>query len=542
MVHMTLRIARPMRRPSSRAAYFRQRVPQDLLTAVKGQKLVVQLPPVSPDHDPTIVTTQPNAEVKFSLQVDDRHPAFQRRHAAALAQVAAYFEALRNGPAPLTPKQRVALSGEIYKLWAQTLEDDPHLTAEQWTRIAEAQEADFTGDDLALLLMSDAERRQERIRRLEKRYGKLLNWVLAQHALVVATEDRLKLLEQVAKDAPAASRKLARNADGDYSEDAYAQRFPKLDLKSAAVPAAPALTWESLITNWTRVNAPREATIRQWRRIIEKFAAFIGKDNPADVTASDVRRWRDHLLDQEGLSPKGVNNTQLAALNAIFGAAVREDLLKINPAAKTSVTVKAQPHQAMQHISDEEAATILSAALKETKPLRRWGPWILAQSGARVGEVCQLTGQDVDEEQGIPFFWIRREVKTPNAHRRVPIHPELVRQGFLKYARERGAKPLFYEPEKRKGARPHKVLSKDLANWISGLGLDIGRKEHRKDPNHGWRHRVVEILKSQERPTYVIQALIGQSTGNVTERYGSVSLSTLYRAVQTIPLPIAPSA
>jgi hypothetical protein len=48
--------------------------------------------------------------------------------------------ALRAEPKPLTAKQISALSGELYKGFAEDLEDNPVLTAEQWLRVSEVNE------------------------------------------------------------------------------------------------------------------------------------------------------------------------------------------------------------------------------------------------------------------------------------------------------------------------------------------------------------------------------------------------------------------
>lgn len=71
-------------------------------------------------------------------------------------------------------------------------------------------------------------------------------------------------------------------------------------------------------------------------------------------------------------------------------------------------------------------------------------------SGARLDELCGLRVCDVAEEDGVRFFDIqshdRRRLKSPAARRRIPIHSELVRLGFLEYVesvRKQGHDMLF---------------------------------------------------------------------------------------------------
>ena len=83
-------------------------------------------------------------------------------------------------------------------------------------------------------------------------------------------------------------------------------------------------------------------------------------------------------------------------------------------------------------------------------------------TGAREGELCQLDLKDFIEVDGIPCIDIndidasevveegghRKRVKNKNAKRLVPIHPELIRLGLLRYVerlRERGQTHFFNE-------------------------------------------------------------------------------------------------
>jgi integrase len=67
-----------------------------------------------------------------------------------------------------------------------------------------------------------------------------------------------------------------------------------------------------------------------------------------------------------------------------------------------------------------------------------WIPLIGLFSGARTGELAQLRVVDVDASAPAPFMSItnegeRQKIKTDAGIRVVPVHPELVRLGFLDY-------------------------------------------------------------------------------------------------------------
>ena len=66
-------------------------------------------------------------------------------------------------------------------------------------------------------------------------------------------------------------------------------------------------------------------------------------------------------------------------------------------------------------------------------------------TGARLGELALLLASDVsiDEASGVSAISIAddpsigRSLKTRASRRTVPVHPELIRLGFLEYVRER---------------------------------------------------------------------------------------------------------
>src|SRR5690606_2002345 len=111
--------------------------------------------------------------------------------------------------------------------------------------------------------------------------------------------------------------------------------------------------------------------------------------------------------------------------------------------------------------TDEEAASILRAASNVTRGgdrektwlAKRWVPWLMAYTGARVGEVAQLRKQDV---RRVGQHW---EITiTPEAgvvkggkFRSVPLHPHLVELGFPAMVEVAPDGHLFLEPNGETG-------------------------------------------------------------------------------------------
>lgn len=82
---------------------------------------------------------------------------------------------------------------------------------------------------------------------------------------------------------------------------------------------------------------------------------------------------------------------------------------------------------------DGEVLDILEhcAGLPATDPMR-WIPMIGAYSGMRSGEICSLSARDVRQEDGLVYLDITA-AKTEAGIRRVPIHSEVLKAGFMGY-------------------------------------------------------------------------------------------------------------
>jgi len=120
---MVLRMPCPTKRKGSANWYYRRTIPADV------QGLLAKLP----KH------RRPRGwyktHIAISLGTADARAA-KKKCPAVAAEVEQQLTALRNGPKALAPKQIAALSGKLYKAFAQNLEDDPVLSSEQWLRVA----------------------------------------------------------------------------------------------------------------------------------------------------------------------------------------------------------------------------------------------------------------------------------------------------------------------------------------------------------------------------------------------------------------------
>lgn len=220
------------------------------------------------------------------------------------------------------------------------------------------------------------------------------------------------------------------------------------------------------------------ATFKWWRPVIDHLVAHLGHDDAGRMARTDVIAWKDALL-KEGRSTRTVRDVYLASVRATLQYVVDQGLIAENPAGRVKVRVKKSLHEREQGFDHEEARIILAATLRpssertsaEMAAARRWVPWLCAYTGARVNEITCISGRDIIERNGITMIRIKAETAKTRRSRNVPLHPHLIEQDFLEYARSRGSRSLFYEPSRSRGGmdgNPHyKKVGERLAEWVT---------------------------------------------------------------------------
>ena len=304
-----------------------------------------------------------------------------------------------------------------------------------------------------------------------------------------------------------------------------------------------------LFEKYAAIPGRSPKTVAQWRPYVARLVAFLGDDNALAVTHDRLTAWRNHLRDEatykgKPLSAKTINGSYLGAVGALFVWAKGDGLIDRNPMLEvTKVQLPKQPKLRGSEFTSDEVKVILRATLQtsasregqELRDAKRWVPWLMAYSGARVNEITQLRTVDIFEQDGVWAMRLTPEAGTIKAKslRLVPLHRDLIEQGFLDFVAKRAAGPLFYDPAKRRSDsainRQANRLGSKLAEWVRSLGI-AGVK-----PNHGWRHLFNTLAVRHEIDQRATFALLGHSSGNVNQQYGSVQIDVLARELNKLP-------
>src|SRR6202043_3594937 len=160
------------------------------------------------------------------------------------------------------------------------------------------------------------------------------------------------------------------------------------------------------------------------------------------LLSEQMQAWAEGLINRER-SPVTVRDVWVIACRTVFAWAIGKKLISRNPFTGWRITVpKRIITRETKAFTDDEINTVLRAALAidpRTKgdAAKRWCPWLAAYSGARMGELTQLRGVDIVEQDGIHAMKISPEAGTTKTGmaRTVPLHEHLIEQGFLTFVK-----------------------------------------------------------------------------------------------------------
>jgi len=338
------------------------------------------------------------------------------------------------------------------------------------------------------------------------------------------------------------------------------QTMPAFD-PSLALPAAwqerpepsVGLSWEKLFEHWRNDRIRPEQTVRDAESYLRNIREGFPKSTPATFTRALVTAWLRQERELRNNKPKTLEKKG-TLVGAMFSVAVKDELLEKNPfagfdykrfAAKEGVEDK-EPRLPFTETqlkrifsSDEGVVSPQVAKLRGGGGYypRVWLPLIALLSGARLDEIGSLTVDDI-VVQPVPYFKVRRG-KTQSSVREVPLHPELVRLGFLQYVdavRDAGYESLWPE---MKSSSPKTKDSEVLGKWFN----NYLRKTLKLPPSvvfHSFRHTFKDFCRDALIPREIHHAISGHEENdqqNVGDTYGlGFSIETKHKEISKIKL------
>tara|TARA_R110002051_G_scaffold30487_1_gene70521 strand:- start:28063 stop:29631 length:1569 start_codon:yes stop_codon:yes gene_type:complete len=304
--------------------------------------------------------------------------------------------------------------------------------------------------------------------------------------------------------------------------------------------------WSDYVAIRIQAGFMRDGGKRQ-AAAVQSLCRFLKHDDARRITKKNVLDWRDDLM--KTLAAKTVSDVYLSTIRTLFGWAVDNDELLMNPALSVKQPKPRKVYNRERGYTDAEAVKVLKVSrsyeptgdmngyIREKPELvaaKRWVPIICAFTGARVSELTQLRKEDIRQEEGM---WIARI--TPDAgsvkaggYRDVPLHPQIIAEGFADFLNDAGQGPLFHNGTSPDSyVRKSKQISNQLANWLSLAGLC----PEGLAPNHAWRHRLKTQCMELEISDRVVDAIQGHAGRTAGDNYGDVTLKTKRDAIGKLP-------
>jgi integrase len=296
-----------------------------------------------------------------------------------------------------------------------------------------------------------------------------------------------------------------------------------------------------LFDRWKAERKPPAKTWMEWDGARRRFEQAVGVDLPVrSITKQHVRVFKDALLSStskrtgRSMSPATVQKL-LNAVGSVLSWAVKQGYIDANPAhGVAQVAAKADPEDRRLPYDADDLKKLFSVRRKDGAD--HWLPLLALWTGARLEELGQLHVADVREEDGVRFLAIEpgdgKRTKTKSSRRRVPLHPELLRLGFLEYVeRQRAAGQVWLFSE----LRPTSYGSRTAA-WSKYWGRharELGVLDKRKT-FHSFRHGFKDAARAV-MPEEHHDAITGHANGSVGRSYGrGVPLSVLAESMAKV--------
>jgi len=361
---------------------------------------------------------------------------------------------------------------------------------------------------------------------------------------------------------------------------------PKFTRGPLSSPVASGGTLRNAIAGWEKERARPAGTVHEYKRAVELFIQLHGDLQVAEIRKSHAREFREALqmvpsvrsgnLREATLpelsawgrkhpsEPKvsaGTVNKQLGAVQAIAGWAhhngvIPDDVPWADPFQKMRVE---EELSGRGPFDARELEKVFSAPLFTTNeepegakgPAGIWLPLLALFTGARRGEIAALRVENVrtDEATRTPLLFIvadrkaGKRVKTKASERVVPVHPQLVTLGFLKYVEGRASDGqqawLFPAVAPDQG----RALSAWGKWWSRYLRQTVGIVDADR-VFHSFRHGFQDALRRATPDEELRDALSGRSNHksvgrtygakNMLERWGAPILT---EAISNISYP-----
>jgi len=289
------------------------------------------------------------------------------------------------------------------------------------------------------------------------------------------------------------------------------------------------------------------------------------RQDVSEMSLQEAIAWNLASGEPQSLTPQTIRKKWFSSYRAVFDWAVDQEycshnrVAKVMPSKEWDQTEDREPYEPNElraifstplfqgcEVDRREDGTVYgyrkrpgALALKDAS---YWLPILALYGGYRLHEIGAAPAKDVQVEDGIHFLNLenRNDLKTPFSRRKVRLHPEIIRLGFLNFVDGRlsaGAEMLFDLPPSDDPDDYAKGWGKWFNLWLEGNGVKVPKKAF-----HTFRHTVRRALREADVTDPIADCVIGHKTPGMGAQYGKgVGLWKRDEAVRKISYPSLPS-
>lgn len=328
--------------------------------------------------------------------------------------------------------------------------------------------------------------------------------------------------------------------------------------EQATGPGGGVMLDTTIVDLWAAERKPVQKGIDTHRQAAEWLYARIGKKPVPDLTKADILAYKAKLV-EEGQSAANIK-MKLSRVRTLLQWAADNGYAQTNVAQGVTIkdTDAARNKRKPFDLTALNAIFASPVYVEGSRPKRLageagyWLPLLALFTGARLEELGQLRPDDVIEEtypdadghdRKAWIIHIREDeaaglnLKNAASERRVPVHPELERLGFIGFveeAREGRQERLFPLLKPNVYGR----LTAKWGEWWSVYRRDVCGVTDRRMVFHSFRHTFKDFARHAGIGEGVQRQLMGHSSGDVADDYGSgYSLHQLVEGIRAYKVP-----
>ena len=371
-----------------------------------------------------------------------------------------------------------------------------------------------------------------------------------------ALEKRMTLTTQELSPAEAAIKDLFAAKDYDHAVAMERVRIYQHDIRAASKADDPGLLAEptataavetgvmldgDLIDRWAVERAVKPRGVEAHSAVARWFYERVGRKAVADITRADVLAFKNALV-SEGQTLGNIK-VKLSRLRTLLQWAADNDYAVTNAAAGIKVIDKNAAKNkrtefslaALKAIFDSPVYTDGARPTQGRGEAAYWLPLLALFTGARLEELGQLRITDISEltypdldghDRTGDFISILEDdevgqtLKNANSERRVPVHPELKRLGFLAYCADmKGQGHVRLFPE----LKPNKfgTLTAKWGEWFGSYKREQCHVTDSRMTFHSFRHTFKQYARQVGMVEGIQRQIMGHSGDDVADDYGS---------------------